>query len=164
MRSAVVLADSAGSGARTPPIKRAVNRVAPAVDEVVVSCRREQRESIEAALKTAPYRLAMDPVPGRSPVADIRSGCRVARGAETFVMTPDADGVRPGLVTELFEACELEGAVPRIDGENRPLTAVYDTAAAIAAADVTLGMGSASVTEMLDRLAMQALPVPSVPK
>jgi len=41
---------------------------------------------------------------------------------------------------------------------------VYDTAAAIAAADVTLGMGSASVTEMLDRLAVQVVPVPSVPE
>jgi len=163
MRSAVVLAESAGAGVRTPPVKRAVNRVAPAVDEVVVSCQRGRREEVEAALDEETYRLAVDPVPGRSPVADIRSGCRVARGTEVFVMTAD-DDVRPALVTELFEACKREAAIPRIDGENRPLTAVYDTAAAIAAADVTLGMGSASITEMLDRLAVQIRPVPSVPE
>ena len=162
MRSAVLLAEGVSGGAA--PIKRTVERVAPAVDEVVVSCRSGQQAAIETALADEPYRLAMDPVLGRSPVAGVRSGCRVARGSETFVTTCDDDNVRPALITRLFDACGLDGAVPRIDGENRPLAAVYDTEAAVAAADVTLGMGSASVTEMLDRLAVQIVPIPSVPE
>jgi molybdopterin-guanine dinucleotide biosynthesis protein A len=98
------------------------------------------------------YRLAVDPVPDGGPVADIRSGCRVARARRAFVTTCETEFVRPELVTRLFESAEGDGAVPRVRGTPRPLAAVYDTDAAVAAAETTLGMGSTSVTDLVDRL------------
>ena len=156
MRSAVVLTDDVCLADGADAVQHTVDRVAPAVDDVVVSCRCEQRERIDAALSAGGYRLAVDPVPGGGPVAGIRRGCRVARGAATFVTTPDST-VGPELATRLFEARDGDGAVPRTDGHLRPLSAVYDTGAAVAAADTTLGMGSSAVTDMLDRLSVRVV-------
>jgi molybdopterin-guanine dinucleotide biosynthesis protein A len=152
MRSAVVLANAAEQSDSGPSLDGTVERVAPAVDEVVVACRDEQRDAVAAALPETDYRVAVDPVPDGGPVADIRSGCRVARGRRTFVTTCETRFVGPDLVTRLFESVEGDGAVPRIDGTVRPLAAVYDTDAVIAAAETTLGMGSTSLTDLLDRL------------
>lgn len=157
MRSAVVLADDVCLADGVDPVERTVERVTPAVDDVVISCQCEQRERIDAALAVGGYRLAVDPVPDGGQVAGIRSGCRVARGAATFV-TACADAVGPEGVERLFDAREADGAVPRMDGSLRPLSAVYDTDAAVAAADVTLGTGSSSVADMLDRLSVRVVP------
>jgi len=156
MRSAVVLTDGVCPTDGVDAIQGTVERVAPAVDDVVISCQCEHRERIDAALSADSYRLAVDPVPGGSPVAGIRRGCRVARGDATFVTTCDGPA-DPELATALFAAVDADGAVPRIDGQLRPLSAVYDTAAAVSAADVTLGMGSSSVTDLLDRLSVRVV-------
>jgi molybdopterin-guanine dinucleotide biosynthesis protein A len=161
MRSAVVLADGVCLADGADPVRHTVEGVTPAVDDVVISCQCEQRERIDAALSAADYRLAADPVPGGGPVAGIRSGCRVARGAATFVTDCD-EPLTPDGITALFEACEAgEVAVPRIEGDLRPLSAVYNTGAAVDAADVTLGMGSSAVTDMLDRLSVQVVADPA---
>lgn len=152
MRSAVVLANAAEQSDSGPSLDGTIERIAPAVDELVVACRDEQRDAIAAELSDTDHRLAVDPVPNGGPVADIRSGCRVARGRQTFVTTCETKFVGPDLVTRLFESVEDDGAVPRIDGTTRPLAAVYDTDAAVAAAEKTLRMGSASVTDLVDRL------------
>lgn len=152
MRSTVVLANADDGAGTAPTLERTMERVAPAVDEVVVACRDDQREPIAAALPGIEYRLAVDPVPDGGPVADVRSGCRVARGRRTFVTTCGTGFVRPDLVTRLFDAVEGDGAVPQVDGTTRPLAAVYDTDAVVAAAETTLGMGSAKMTDLVDRL------------
>lgn len=157
-RSAVVLASDAGGTAPDSSVAQILDRVEPAVDEVVISCRAEQRDPIAAALSDTDCRFAVDPVPGGGPVADIRSGCRVARGRHAFVTTCGTEFVQPDLVTRLFDSVEDDGAVPRLDGAPRPLAAVYDTDAVVAAAETTLGMGSGSVTDLLDRLTVVTPP------
>lgn len=157
-RSAVVLATVEDGTDPGPSVERTIDRVGPAVDEVVISCRDEQRERIDAALSDVDYRFAVDPVPRGGPVADIRSGCRVAQGRQAFVTTCETEFVRPELVTQLFESAEGDGAVPRLDGAPQPLAAVYDTDAAVEAAETTLGMGSTSVTDLLDRLTVATPP------
>jgi molybdopterin-guanine dinucleotide biosynthesis protein A len=159
MRSAVVLTDDVCLGDGVDAVRHTVERVAPAVDDVVISCQCEHRAQIDAALSAADYRLAADPVPGGGPVAGIRSGCRVARGERTFVTACD-DPLGAAEITGLFEAHDASGVVPRIEGQLRPLSAVYDTGAAVTAADTTLGMGSSSVTDMLDRLAVRVVTDP----
>jgi len=59
-----------------PLVRRVVERVAPAVDEVVVNCRAEQRTPIGQALDGLNYRFAVDPVPDGGPVAGVRTACR----------------------------------------------------------------------------------------
>ncbi|MDS0278895.1 molybdenum cofactor guanylyltransferase [Halomicroarcula sp. S1AR25-4] len=145
----------------TPLVRRVVDRIEPAVDEVVVNCRRGQRTAIDDALTGHDYRLAVDPVPDGGPVAGVRAGCRVARGRETFVTACDMPFVRPLLAERLFEASEGDGAVPRIGGRLRPLAAVYHTRAVIEAADTTLGLGSGALRDMLDRLSMTVVPGPA---
>ena len=140
-------------------VRKTVERVRPSVDEVVVSCRDEHREELAATLEPTDCRFAVDPVPDRGPVADIRSGCRVARGAETFVTADRTPSVRPGVIDRLFDSLEYEAVVPRLGGQRRPLVAVYETDAAVDAAETTLGLGSGAVDDMLDRLAVTTVSV-----
>ncbi|WP_135302061.1 molybdenum cofactor guanylyltransferase [Haloarcula amylovorans] len=172
MRSAVVLAggystrfgetDTATAELDGDPlIRRVVDRVDGAVDEVVVNCRDEQRDSIATALDGVDHRFAVDPVPDGGPVAGIRTGCRVARGRFTFVTACDMPFVRPQLVTRLFEAAADDGAVPDIGDRLRPLAGVYRADAAVEAADTTLGLGSRALTDLLDRLSVVTVPSPA---
>jgi molybdopterin-guanine dinucleotide biosynthesis protein A len=140
-------------------VAETIERVRPSVDEVVVSCRDEHRDELTATLDPADCRFAVDPVPDRGPVAGIRSGCRVARGSETFVTADSTPSVRPELIDRLFESVEYEGVVSRLGGQRRPLIAVYDTDAAVEAAETTLGLGSGAVDDLLDRIAVTTVPI-----
>ena len=66
-------------------------------------------------------------------------------------------------MTALFEAADRDGAIARLEGRDRPLVAVYDTEAAIEAAETTLGMGSQAMTHVLERLDVTVVgdPVPA---
>lgn len=163
MRSAVVLAGGHaarfGDAAETtadldgePMIRHVVAGVSDAVDEVVVSCRDDQRAAIEAALSGLDARFAFDPVPDGGPVAGIRTGCRVARGEWTFVTPCDRPSIPASLPQRLFEAADGDGAVPLVGDRPRPLSAVYDTAAAIEACETTIGLGSPAVSDFVARL------------
>lgn len=174
MRSAVVLAG--GHSTRfgeqdkatadldgEPMVRHVVETVGEVVDEVVLNCRDDQRAAIENALSGLDVRFAFDPVPDGGPVAGIRAGCRVARGEWTFVVPCDTPFVPAVLPERLFELAEADGAIPRIGGRRRPLTAVYDTTAAIEACDTTLGLGSRAVTDFCQRLSPVTVadPVPA---
>lgn len=153
-----------------PLIRHVVERVAPAVSEVVINCRDEQRDAIEQALSGTQYRIAIDPVSDRGPVAGIRTGCRAASRAWTFVTACDMPFVDSQLVYRLFDAIdagepvdavevsdgiwETDGFVPQIDGCLQPLAAVYRTSAVEDAADATLERDSGAVTDMLNRLSI----------
>jgi molybdopterin-guanine dinucleotide biosynthesis protein A len=158
MRSAVVLVGETSSSESIPHVdgrpvvERIVDRIAPAVEDIVVSANAEQAGAVESALAGTDYRLAVDRVPDGGPVAGIRSGCRVARGRRTFVTGGQFPAVGAELVTALFDAHRDDGAVAHVEGRPRPLVAVYDTDAAIEAAETTLGMGSRATTDLLDRL------------
>jgi len=157
MRSAIVLAGRtdtprvASGPTAEGTVRDAVERLSPAVDDVVVSCPADRADAVEAELGGTEYRLATDRVPDGGPVAAIRSGCRVARGRRACVTTPQS-AADPALVTALFEAADRDGAIARLEGRDCPLVAVYDTEAAIEAAETTLGMGSQAMTHVLERL------------
>jgi molybdopterin-guanine dinucleotide biosynthesis protein A len=141
-----------------PLIRRVVGRVAPAVEEVIVNCRDEQRDAIERALSGVEHRIAVDPVADRGPVAGIRAGCRTTDATWTFVTACDMPFVDSQLACRLFEAVkvatEVDGAVARISDRLQPLAAVYRTAAVEEAARTALDRGSGAVTDLLDRLAV----------
>lgn len=137
-----------------PLIRRVTERVADVVDEVVINCRREQRGGIETALSGLEYRVAVDPVPGRGPVAGVGTGCRLARGTWTFVTACDMPFLQPEIVERLFDAAEADGVVPWVDGHRQPLAGVYRTERAVDAAGTTLRTGSGSMRDFVDRLSI----------
>jgi len=161
MRSGVILVEPTNSSDIDGRVRDAVERVGSAVDDVVVSCPAGRAEAVEAQLDGLGYRLATDRVPDGGHVAAMRSGCRVARGRQTCVTTPAAP-IHPELLSTLFEAADRDGAVARIGGHERPLLAVYDTEAAIEAAETTLGMGSRAMTQVLERLDVATVAEPSL--
>jgi molybdopterin-guanine dinucleotide biosynthesis protein A len=141
-----------------PLVRCVVERVAPAVEEVIVNCRGEQREAIERALSGVENRIAVDPVADRGPVAGIRTGCRATDATWTFVTACDMPFVDSRLACRLFEAVDaatgVDAAVARIGDRLQPLAAVYRTAAVEEAARTAFDRGSGAVMDMLDRLAV----------
>ena len=94
--------------AGTPMIRRVADRVAPAVDEVVVNCRADQREAIDAALDgfDHPVSFALDPEPDLGPLAGIAAGLDAAGGTYALVVACDMPFVASALVSSLFERAE----------------------------------------------------------
>lgn len=171
MRSAVVVAGgySTRFGERDkatarldgdPLIRRVVDRIAPAVDEIVVNCRGEQRERLATALAGRDYRFAVDPEPDRGPVAGIQTGCQAACAELAFVTACDMPFVHARLAADLFEAVAGDAAVPRSDGRLHPLAAVYHTDITVDACEEVLRCRSSAVTALLDNLDVTAVPVP----
>lgn len=138
-------------------VRRVTKRVTDAVDEVIVNCRRDQRGAIETALSELEYRVAVDPVPGRGPVAGVRTGCRLAGGTWTFVTACDMPFLQSEVVNKLFEAANTDGVIPRVDGHRQPLAGVYRTDRAVEVADTTLRTGSRSMRDFVDRLSVDTI-------
>jgi molybdopterin-guanine dinucleotide biosynthesis protein A len=157
-----------------PLVRHVVERIAPAVSEVIINCRDEQREAIERALSGIQYRLAIDPVSDRGPVAGIRTGCRVASSAWILVTACDMPFIDSRLPCRLFDAVdvdepagavetnarihEIDGVVPQVDRRLQPLAAVYRSTAIDEAADAVLEEDSGSITDVLNRLSIVRVP------
>ena len=141
--------------AGTPMIRRVADRVAPAVDEVVVNCRADQREAIDAALDgfDHPVSFALDPEPDLGPLAGIAAGLDAAEGTYALVVACDMPFVASALVSSLFERAEgHDGAVPRPDEWLQTTQAVYRTDAMAAAARQALDEGDRRVVAPLEGL------------
>ncbi|MEF8883591.1 MAG: molybdenum cofactor guanylyltransferase [Haloarculaceae archaeon] len=142
------VADLAG----TPMVRRVADRVAPAVDEVVVNCRADQRDAVAAALAgfDHPVSFALDPEPDLGPLAGIATGLDAAGGTYAFVVACDMPFVAPALVEHLFErAAGHDGAVPRPDEWFQTTQAVYHADAMAAAARRALDDGDRRVVAPL---------------
>lgn len=167
MRSGVILAGGRSTRfgerdkalaplAGRPMIRRVADRVAPAVDRLVVNCRRAQRDAIEAAMAgvASPVTFAIDPVPNRGPLAGVRTGLRGIDGGYAFVSACDMPLIDPVLVGHLFDRADgHDGAIPRLgDGRLQPAHAVYRTARMASACDHALDRGDRSLHAPLGRL------------
>jgi molybdopterin-guanine dinucleotide biosynthesis protein A len=134
-----VVADLAG----TPMIRRVADRLARRCDRLVVNCRADQRDAVEAALDglSTPVSIALDSDPDRGPVAGIRTGLRaVADGTEyAAVVAADMPFVDPEFVAYLFDrAAGRDAAIPRPDEWYQPMQAVYRATAMADACDAAL--------------------------
>ena len=139
--------------AGTPMIRRVADRLADVVDAVVVNCRDDQVEAIEAALSGYPHevRFAPDPDPDEGPLAGIRTGLRAASGE---YVACDMPFVEPALVSYLFfRAAGHDAAVPRLaDGWFQTTQAVYRAAAMADASDRALARGDRRIVAAFDDL------------
>ncbi|MFC6836850.1 molybdenum cofactor guanylyltransferase [Halomarina ordinaria] len=132
------VADLAG----TPMIRRVADRLVSVVDALVVNCREDQVDAIDAALDgfPLPVRFAVDETPDEGPMAGIGRGLRAVEGEYAFVVACDMPFVDPGIVAFLFErVVDHDAAVPRLDDEWFQTThAVYRADAMADACDAAL--------------------------
>mgnify|MGYP000082387748 CR=1 FL=1 len=131
------VADLAG----TPMIRRVVDRIAPAVDRVVINCRAAQVPAIEDALDGAavPVTFAEDDYPDEGPMAGMATGLRAADTEYAFVVACDMPFVDADFVDYLFDrAEEHDAAVPRPDQWFETTHAVYRAAAMADACETAL--------------------------
>ena len=142
------VADLAG----TPMIRRVVDRVAPAVDAVVINCRPAQVPAIREALDGAavPVSFAEDDYPDEGPMAGMATGLRAVETAYAFVVACDMPFVEAGFVEYLFErAAGHDAAVPRPDQWFETTHAVYRAAAMADACEAALEAGEERIVAPL---------------
>jgi len=142
------VADLAG----TPMIRRVVDRVAPAVDAVVVNCRPAQVPAIREALADAavPVTFAEDDYPDEGPMAGMATGLRAVETEFAFVVACDMPFVEADFVDYLFErATGHDAAVPRPDQWFETTHAVYRAAAMADACEAALAAGEERIVAPL---------------
>ena len=118
------VADLAG----TPMIRRVADRLGQVVDELVVNCREDQVEAIDAALSdyTLDPTFALDEDLDQGPMAGIATGLGAVDSEYAAVVACDMPFVDQGFVDYLFEqAASHEAAVPRPDEWFQTTQAVY---------------------------------------
>jgi len=134
-----------------PLIAHVVSRVAPVVDELVVNCRRDQRDDFAAAIddvledEFGRVAFALDETDDGGPVAGVRTGLR-ATEAEYAVLTPcDVPRIEPAFLAHLCaRARRRTGAALRLNGRVEWLpSAVHVRAAEAACVEALAGDGSA---------------------
>lgn len=146
------VADLAG----TPMIRRVADRLAPAIDRLVVNCRTEQVAAIEEALTgyEHPVAVAEDPEPDEGPMAGIRTGLRAVESEYAVVVACDMPVVSVDLVELLFErAAGHDAAVPQLsEGWYQTTQAVYRAAPMADACDRALARGEHKILAPLEEL------------
>ncbi|RBI61769.1 molybdenum cofactor guanylyltransferase [halophilic archaeon] len=139
--------------AGVPMIRRVADELESAVDELVVNCRREQTDSLRAALSgyDRPVRFAEDDEPDRGPMAGIRTGLHAVDETYAFVVACDMPFVNRELVEHLFDrASGHDAAVPQLDDQWFQTThAVYRAEPMAAACDAALDRGEHKIIEPL---------------
>ena len=144
------VADLAG----TPMVRRVADRVGTVVDELVVNCRADQVEAIEAALSgdLAPT-FAPDDRPDEGPIAGIATGLAAVGAEYALVVACDMPFVDPAFVAYLFErAAGHDAAVPRPDEWLQTTQAVYRAGPMVAACENALDRGEGRIVEPLFEL------------
>ena len=112
--------------AGTPLIRRVAEGLTPAVEELVINCRADQREAIAGALSGLAPTFALDAESDRGPVAGIATGLEATDAAYAVVVACDLPFLDTALVEYLFErAAGSDAAVPKPDDWFEPLHAVY---------------------------------------
>ncbi|MEF8906374.1 MAG: molybdenum cofactor guanylyltransferase [Haloarculaceae archaeon] len=145
------VADLAG----TPLVRRVADRLGPAVDELVVNCRPDQRAAIEAVLEgtTPAPTVVEDPEPDRGPMAGLMTGLRAVGSEYAAAVACDMPFVDHGFLDYLFErAAGHDAAVPKPDEWYQPMQAVYRAGPMAAACAAALERGERRVIAPLEDL------------
>jgi molybdopterin-guanine dinucleotide biosynthesis protein A len=143
-----------------PLLVHAVDAVSPVVDDVIVSCREDQRRSFASALAGRDVTLVADRIDDLGPVAGLRTAlCETER--LTAVVTPcDTPFVPSAFLGHLLDRVEQSttaGVVIRVDEMTQPLPAAVNVRAAAAAATETLDR-SGTLRDVTGALAPVVIP------
>ncbi|GAB3419854.1 molybdenum cofactor guanylyltransferase [Haloparvum alkalitolerans] len=108
-----------------PLVAHAVDALLPAVDEVVVNCRADQRAALADALDPLLTRFAVDDREDAGPVAGLAAALSATEARYAAVLPCDRPAVGTALLARLLSAVRGEsGAVPRFDGRRQPFPLV----------------------------------------
>ncbi|WP_253738517.1 molybdenum cofactor guanylyltransferase [Halohasta salina] len=142
-----------------PLVWHAVQSVTPAVDEVIVNCRRDQRAELTEALGDLAVRFAVDPVSDRGPVVGLRTALSETTATYAAVVPCDMPAVPAAFVDFLFaRARHRTGAVARLEGERRPFPMVVHVRAATAACREVEAGGRSGLGAFLDHVDPDVVP------
>ncbi|MFB6267389.1 MAG: molybdenum cofactor guanylyltransferase [Halodesulfurarchaeum sp.] len=114
-----------------PLLRHVADRVEPLVDEVVLSCRRDQEAAIDRALEgyPLPVEYAFDTDVDAGPLHGMRRGFEVIGSPVAFVLACDLPFVDPALLESLVGFLEdHDAAVPLHRGHVQPLAGAYRVA------------------------------------
>lgn len=148
-----------------PMVGRVARRLASTVDRVVLNPRPDQATRIERAvtpLVDVPVAVAPDPVADEGPLAGLATGLAATDAPLVAVVACDVPLLDPGLLAtaaERLAAGDADAVVPSHDGTRQPTHAVYRREPAVAASEAALSAGERSLFALLDRLAVERLPV-----
>jgi len=135
-----------------PLIRRVADSLTPAVEELVVNCRPDQRDAIAGALSGLGPTFALDAEPDRGPVAGIATGLEATDAGHAAVVACDLPFLDTGLLEYLFEraaGADADAAVPKPDDWFEPLHAVYRPAPMAEACRAALAEGDVRIIEPL---------------
>ena len=136
-------------------IEHVVERLRPAVDEVVVVT------SADLDLPPLEARVVRDREPERGPLAGLRDGLAATGADYAFVTATDAPHLTAGYVTDLLD--RRQACAPIADGHVQVLSAVYPGAGA-AAADALLAEGRGRPLALLEASGFEALEGEDLPR
>ena len=151
------LAELAGE----PLLAHAVTGVAPAVERVLVNCRRDQLGDFTDALASTPtaVEFVCDPEPDAGPAAGLRTALGTVAEPTVAVVACDMPFVDAALLDWLFEERNgTDAVVPYVDGAPQPTHAVFATEPTRRAADDAVRHASGSLRDVLDRLDYVEIP------
>ena len=142
--------------AGTPMIRRVGNRLETVIDALVVNCREDQHEAIEAAMEgyPLPVTFAIDEEPDLGPMAGIYTGLRAVEGEYAAVVACDMPFVDPDFLEFLFSrATGADAALARLeDGWFQTTQAVYRADAMAEACKGALERGDRRILDPLEDL------------
>lgn len=131
-----------------PMLRHVAAALSERTDRLVVNCRRDQRDAFAAALDGLDPQFAVDPTPGRGPVAGLRTALRTSGARRAVVAACDLPRLDPAGVdclVDVFEANpRTDAAIPVVDGHRRPLCAAYAVEPTVEACTTALRYGAGS--------------------
>ena len=148
--------------AGTPMIRRVGDRLETVVDALVVNCRGDQREAIEAAMGgyPLPVTFAIDEEPDLGPMAGIYTGLRAVESEYAAVVACDMPFVDPDFLECLFERADgHDAALARLeDGWYQTTQAVYRAGAMAEACEAALERRDRRILDPLEDLEYAVVP------
>lgn len=146
-----------------PMLRRVVEALGTVTDEVVVNCRRDQRDAFAAALDGVDtgVRFALDEQPDEGPLVGLERALSAVGTDRAVVLGCDMPLADPAGLSAMLDGLGSEGdaVVPTTDGGPEPLHAVYRIGPALTAARAAIDDGERSLRALLARLAVEELPV-----
>lgn len=136
-----------------PLLWHVADAVEPAVDELIVSCRRDQREAFADTLEGFSVRFVVDKIPDRGPLVGLRTALDDTSATYAGVVPCDMPAVPAAFLDFLFgRAKNRTGAAPEFEGQLQPVPAVYHVRAARAACREVESVGDNRLETLLERV------------
>lgn len=143
-----------------PLIAHAVDSLDPVADDVIVSCREDQIESIESVLDNAVFRP--DRTPDGGPLAGLATALDGVDATSVAVTTADRPCVPQALYRFLLDTLSREGVVILSSGILQPAPAAFRTDALRASVEKKQSRDETRLLSVLEPLELTTIPVTEI--